>query len=192
MSHQADSWAFSLKFFIPGLPPLLPGGLKFPSWSGTNLFSSSLQYFYFIVAKKTSLTDSPCQNASYVIPSDVQRADAVCAGKQAGRMEGFKDTKEMTDPWWWWDSWPLGLVLTTQKGCQSQGYTCTWQSGGDKVVNTMNSAWLVRLPPCRQLGAADPMENHLRGQLCFRPQKSNKEMDQRVTGIPRACQRAIA
>lgn len=53
-----------------------------------------------MVAKKTSLTDSPCQNASYVIPGRVRCADALSERKQeAGWKASGKDTKEMTDSW---------------------------------------------------------------------------------------------
>ena len=142
----SNQWAIKLTaepsiYIFSFHTPLLPGGLKFPSWSSTDLFSSSLQYFYFTVAKKTSLTDSPCQNASYVTPGSVQCADALGQGRQGGKMGGSdKDTKEMTEPLRLGASQPLGLALTTQQGCRGQWYTWTWQSKEDKVLNTLNPA----------------------------------------------------
>lgn len=50
-----------------------------------------------MVAKKTSLTDSPCQNASSMIPVCIQRADALCEEKQAGGMEGFRQRHQGDD-----------------------------------------------------------------------------------------------
>lgn len=190
MSRQADSWACSLKFFTPSSTPLLPGGMKFPSWSGTNLFSSSLQYFSFILAKKTSLTNSPCQKASYVIHSCAPRADAFSEGKQAGRVEGLGQRHQGDDR----SLVVRGLLtigslsdnterMSEQRIHFAKSSFFSILVSKDKVVNTLNSAELFRFPWCRELGAADPWKTTCQGIFASQPYKSSREMDQRVTGF---------
>lgn len=153
--------------FIPC--SLLPGGLKFPGWSSTNLFSSSLQYFYFKVAKQISLTNSSCQ----MLPMWYLAAFTEKAG---GRVEGFGERHQGDDS-------PLaarGLLAIgpssdpTERMLGPMASLDLW-SRGDKAVNELNpvnSSGLLPRPV--QLTHGNPAA---RGSLASQPQKSNKEME---------------
>ena len=133
----SDEWAIKLAvepsifFFIP-LSPTLPGGLKFPGWSSTNLFRSSLQYFYFIVAKKKL---SPI----LLVKTLPTRCLAASRGRAGGRAEGLGQRHQGdAAPWWPGTFWPSGLA-PTEKRCWVQRLTWTWWLRGTK----WSTSWIL-------------------------------------------------
>lgn len=174
MSHQTGSWAFHIFFFIP-LSPTLPGGLKFPGWSSTNLFRSSLQYFYFIVAKKKL---SPI----LLVKTLPMRCLAASRGRAGGRVEGLGQRHQGDDsPLVARDLLAIGLSSNREEmmGTTSDLDLMTQGKHSDRQAE---SSFNYTGPPLQRAKCNWPMENHLPGQLGF----PTTEIQQGNKGSPAA------
>lgn len=157
--------AFHILLLPP--PPSSPG-LKFPGWSNTNLFSSSLQYLHFVLAKKTSFltlfAKKPLRDTWQCL---------ISRQAQYGAEWWVRGHRQTLGSVWSWVARGLLDVGPSSNDTEERDWSCTW------------ACWFGEDQGAYKLYSLDSPSTESQGQLRHRksclcgctswPQKFNQE-----------------